>query len=341
MPLQFIRDDIVRIRADAIVNVVNVKHIQEGSIGRTLSDSTETLQFKEVYDRIRQCKVGQAVITDGYKLASKYIIHTIEPAWQGCKFGKEVQLRSCYRNSLKLAKSQNLNSIAFPLIFPEVSGYTQEKSMSIAVSEIRSFLKKSDILISLVISPSEHEQLRNQLFKPISSYIDARTAFSRRAVSTSSDIDTEQSFTCAVQIDCQCAQVNATRPMASTQANTKLRQYLDHVADSFTEMLLHFIESKGYQDVHVYQRANIDRRLFSKIRSNPQYKPSKNTAVALAVALRLNLDQTKDLLARAGYALSPASKFDLIVEYFIRDGNYNIHEINEALFAFDESLLGA
>ena len=89
-----------------------------------------------------------------------------------------------------------------------------------------------------------------------------------------------------------------------------------------------------------YEGTTYHRRLFSKIRSNPQNKPSKNTALVLAVALRLNLDQTKDLLARAGYALSPASRFDLIVEYFIRNGNFSIHEINDALFAFDESFLG-
>ena len=331
MPLQIIRNDITTMHVDAIVNAANVRLAQGGGVCGAIFAAAGADMLTAECASIGRCSVGEAVLTNGYALPAKHIIHVVGPVWQDGKHGEETLLRASYRNSLELAKSHNLESIAFPLISSGTFGYPKDQALSVAIAEIGSFLMKNNMDVYLVVYSTESFQLSKKLFHSISTFIDDNYVTSHWIKSGRADDEREWSL----------RSVMSTRPMPSAHFNASLDQAVNRVTETFTEMLLRLIDSKQYQDPEVYQRANIDRKLFSKIRCNPQYKPSKNTALALAVALRLNLDQTKDLLARAGYAFSPASKFDLIVEYFIRHENYNIYEINEALFTFDESLLGA
>ena len=323
MPLEIVRNDITKMSVDAIVNAANHRLQQGGGVCGAIFAAAGAEGLQAECSRIGYCAVGNAVLTSGYALPAKYIIHTVGPIWQGGTNNEKDLLASCYTNSLNLALEHGFGSVAFPLISSGIFGYPKDKALQVAISAIGDFLFRHEMTVYLVVFDKAAYTLSDKLFRSIRAYIDDNyaegPAFLRRKLCNAT------SFTV-----CEAP---------STFRN--LDDVVRHVDESFSEMLLRLIDESGRTDSDVYRRANLDRRLFSKIRSNLQYRPSKNTALALAVALELNLDQTADLLRRAGYALSPSSRFDLIVEYFIREGNYNIFEINEALFAFDESMLGA
>lgn len=337
MPLEIIRNDITKMRVGAIVNAANIHLKQGGGVCGAIFKAAGEAELQAECDRIGHCDVGSAVITNGYSLPAKHVIHSVGPVWKGGIQNEEALLSSCYTNSLKLAQEHNLTSIAFPLISSGIFGYPKDEALRIAISAIGSFLLKHEMMVYLVVFDKSAYTLSEKLFKSIETYIDDnyvdKHTHQRRIDNyemqeiRKMDFVEEESF--------------YPKILSIRSADSKLEDVVNHIGESFTQMLLRLIDESGMADPEVYKRANLDRKLFSKIRSNLNYKPSKNTALALAVALELNLDQTADLLRRAGYALSPSSRFDLIVEYFINEGNYNIFEINEALFAFDESMLGA
>ncbi len=330
MPFEIVRNDITRMRVGSIVNAANQRLKQGGGVCGAIFAAAGAQELQAECDGIGHCDVGSAVITGGYKLPAKYVIHAVGPIWQGGNHNEEALLSSCYTNSLHLAKERGLSSIAFPLISSGIFGYPKDEALRVAVSAIAEFLSEHEMNVYLVVFDRASFALGDKLFKSIKTYIDNNYV----------DEHTEHSRQNDHSVLWFEEEYRSEWPI-KTASHLSLSDVFNHVGESFSEMLLRLIDESGKTDPEVYKRANIDRRLFSKIRSNPAYKPSKNTALALAVALELNLDQTEDLLRSAGYALSPSSRFDLIVEYFINEENYNIYEINEALFAFDESLLGA
>jgi O-acetyl-ADP-ribose deacetylase (regulator of RNase III) len=322
MPLEIIRNDITKVQVDAIVNAANSTLLGGGGVDGAIHRAAGKELLAEC-KTLGGCKCGQAKITKGYKLPSRYVIHTVGPIWHGGKSNELELLANCYRNSLELAKEYKLESIAFPLISSGAFGMPKDKALNTAISVIGEFLLKNDMEVYIVVYDREALMLSEKVFMSIKQYIDERyiqdnyldnSIRSYKSLSTSYDIVEE--------------------------SRRSLDDILRHTDDTFSEMLLRLIDEKGMTDVEVYKRANIDRKLFSKIRNNIEYKPSKPTAVALAIALGLNIDETKDLLLRAGFALSRSTKFDIIIEYHIKRENYNIYEINKALFDFKEKTLG-
>jgi len=175
------------------------------------------------------------------------------------------------------------------------------------------------------------KQIDSRLFADIAAYIDDRYVVEHM------DSCAERRRSKVFRLE---ESVPVPKPVVSKQA-VSLRDALKQLDEGFSEMLLRKIDESGMTDAQCYKKANIDRKLFSKIKNNKHYKPSKTTAVALGLALELPMEELKNLLGKAGYSMTHASKFDIIVEYFVEQGNYDVFEINEALFAFDQSLIGA
>ena len=325
MPLIIVRNDIAKMSVDAIVNAAKESLLGGGGVDGCIHRAAGPELLQECRT-LGGCRTGEARITGAYRLPCKYVIHTVGPVWNGGRCGEREQLASCYRTSLALAKEHGCETVAFPLISSGIFGYPKDQALRVAVDAISGFLAENDMTVYIVIFDRAAYQIGNKLFADIAAYIDDHY------VDAHTDSRRERMRRIGVV---------ESRTLTAPMAASGLDEALAHLDAGFSETLLKLIDRSGKKDAEVYRKANVDRRLFSKIRNNPDYKPSKPTAVAFAIALELSLPETRDLIARAGYALSPSSKFDVIIEYFITQRDYDIFKINEALFAFDQSLLGA
>ena len=329
MPLIIVRNDITKMPVDAIVNAAKESLLGGGGVDGCIHRAAGPELLAECR-RLGGCKTGDAKITKAYLLPCRYVIHTVGPVWRGGGHGERELLASCYRTSLALAQAHNCETVAFPLISSGIFGYPKDQALRVAVDTIGEFLLGSDMTVYLVIFDRKAYQISGKLFADIAEYIDDHY------VDAHTDSRRERTRRMGV-VESRMLTAYEDAPMAVGG----LDEALAHLDAGFSETLLKLIDRSGKKDAEVYKKANVDRKLFSKIRNNPGYKPSKSTAIAFAIALELNLDETRELIARAGYALSASSKFDVIIEYFIGREKYDIFEINEALFAFDQSLLGA
>lgn len=331
MPLEIVRNDITKMTVDAIVNAANESLLGGGGVDGAIHRAAGA-GLLAACRTLGGCKTGRAKITGGYNLPAKYVIHTVGPIYKDGRQGEKALLESCYRASLALAKEHKCETVAFPLISSGAYRYPKDRALKVAVDVISDFLLENEMMVYIVIFDKAAYKISEKLFTDIAEYIDdnyvdEHTDYCYESMRISMPLQPIM----AAEI-CECEAMTAPDDLDS-----KLKQ----IDESFSQMLLRKIDEKGMTDAQCYKKANIDRKLFSKIRSDVHYKPSKPTAIAFAISLELSLDETEDMLKKAGFALSHSNKFDIIIEYFISKGNYNIFEINEALFAFDQSLLGA
>jgi O-acetyl-ADP-ribose deacetylase (regulator of RNase III) len=333
MPFKILRQDITKMEVDAIVNAANTELKMGGGVCGAIFKAAGASDLQAACDKLAPIRTGDAVITPGFLLPAKYVIHTAGPVYRDGLHGEEELLHSCYTNSLKLAVENGCESIAFPLISSGIYGYPKAEAFRVATAAIRAFIADYDIDVSLVLFDKAAFIIGEQLHGEIEAFIDENYI---------GDYDDSRRHGRLLDVEMDAIGTAVSQRLhEETYYQIKgIKDIIGNLDEPFSVTLLRLIDTKGKSDVEVYKRANLDRRLFSKIRSNKGYVPSKRTAIALAIALELSLDETEDLLARAGYALSKSQIFDVIIQYFIIRRKYDIYEINEVLFSYDQPLLG-
>ncbi len=344
MPFEIVRNDITKMRVDAIVNTANPRPVIGLGTDSMIHEKAgpELLAARQ---KIGSIDMGCAAITQAFDLQAKYVIHTVGPVWTGGSCGEESLLRNCYENSLKLALEHDCQTVAFPLISTGNYGFPKDKALQIAISAFSAFLLEHEMQIYLVVFDRTSFTLSEKLFQSVASYIDEHyvgecefatygaAPKKRRRIRRCRDAEICESSPVLRELP-HCASMPASKAVS-------LEDILREEDAGFSETLLKLIDDSGKRDSEIYKKALLSRQHFSKIRNNPDYKPTKPTAIALALALELDLNATKDLIGRAGYALTNSSKFDLIIRYAIEHCNYNLVEINCMLFEHDQSLLGS
>lgn len=334
MPFNIVRQDITKMKVDAIVNAANSGLVMGGGVCGMIFQEAGITDLKAACAKLSPIPTGTAVITPGFNLLSKYIIHAVGPIYSSIdpKQSEEV-LYSAYYNSLKIARENDCKSIAFPLISSGIYGYPKKDALIVATKAIRDFLLNEEMKVYLVIFDKESFEISEELVGNVKSYINENYVIEKQKA-TYSIRNTVSRKKAQVPRD-----IMVFQKQILPQENA-IEGMVEKLDEPFNIILFRLIDAKGKSDVEIYKKANIDRKLFSKIRTGKGYNPSKRTALALAIALELNLDETEDLLKRAGYSLSHSQKFDVIIEYFIINKKYDIFEINDVLFQFDLPLLG-
>lgn len=338
MPFTIVRQDITKMTVDAIVNAANTDLAMGGGVCGAIFKAAGAQELQAACNQVAPIKTGEAAITPSFALPCKYVIHAVGPVYRHWNAQQsEALLRSAYTESLRLASKNHIQSIAFPLISSGIFGYPKDEALKVASSAITDYLQSSDMDVFLAVFDKTAFAVSEKLLGEIESYIDEHYVEEHR-IRRRDLLDVERE---ALSDD---AIINFNAPMPSmaapAAAGTGIDELVGNLDEPFGKTLLRLIDTKGKTDVEVYKRANIDRKLFSKIRTGKGYMPGKRTILALAIALELTLDETDDLLERAGFALSRSQKFDVIVEYFIVSGRFDIFEINEVLFKYDQPLLG-
>ena len=343
MPFQIIRADITKVKADAIVNTANPEVAIGAGVDSAIYKAAGKELLLEARAKIGVLNPGEVGITPAFNLDAKDIIHASGPWWEGGDKGEIELLRKCYDRSLSLAFENGCGSIAFPLLATGTYAFPKRLGIEIAIDSFTTFLEEHEMDIFLVVFGEKSVQISGELGEEVRSFID------NDYVEAALDVEYGSAHPAREDTILFGAHHQAMRrPAASIptaaapsmpaaaapKANLSLDDALKGMyTDTFEKHLQKYINKKGLKNSEVYASANISKQYFSKLLKG-QVKPSKEKVLALAVGLRLNMDETVDFLRLAGYALSPISQTDVIVEYFIRHKDYNVMKIDVVLFDY-------
>lgn len=324
-------------RCDAIVNTANTKPIIGSGCDYAVYKAAGKRRLSEYREKnIGEVSEGDVFLTPGFWLPARYIIHAVSPLYIDGAHGEEEKLRVCYRKSLSLAWEQRCRSIAFPVISTGSFGYPKEEGIRIAADEIQAFLQNHEMLIYLVVFDARSARYGKRFDKDLQAYIDENYVdakhheeYSVQTMALRCDLDDESISSYEDDLYEEDSDEDSEEENEFTELDeSKLEERMKHLTDSFSEYLLYLIEEKGMTNADVYKRALVDKKTFSKIKNHTDYHPQKMTAMCLCMGAKLNLDETRDLLARAGYALSPCDKTDIIFSYFIENQIYDMIELD-------------
>jgi len=332
MPLQIIRQDITKMKVDAIVNPTNEKMVGDSGVDLAVHEGAGPL-LDEACAKLAPLGLGCVKLTKGYNLPANYIIHTSGPVWKDGLNGESILLKSCYSEALRTAVEQGFQTLAFPLISSGTYGYPKDRVLRFAVEVIRDFLTTHELTVYICICDRTSYEFSQKLYADIQAFM--------TEPDEQEDAPECESLFLNDEVVCDCKEAPCAPQIIGSVKGKTLYEYMKEMDKPFGYKLFDWIDKRGMTDVECYKKANIDRKTFSKIKSNPgKYRPSKQTAVAFAIALHLDLEETQDLLASAGMTLSRCQTFDKIIRYFIQKKVYDIYVINEALFEFDQVCLG-
>ena len=352
MPFKIVRNDITKMQVDVIVNTANPKPKYSSGTDTAVYKAAGEEELLAERKKIGYMNEGEVAITPGFKLPAKYIIHAVSPLYIDGASGEEEKLRDCYKKSLVLAAKHECKSIAFPLIATGSFGYPKEEGMRIALDEINAFLMRQDMLVYLVVFDTAATKLGFNLYPDLEAYIDHNYVCEKREEEYGDryfgsvrrcdpGYDAYRRDREALEVKLKCPPICENSKASAKfdddyydfleEAESALKERMKHLSDTFQEYLMYLIQVKKLTNAEVYKRAIVTKQLFSKVKLNPQYHPDKATAMRLCVGAKLNLDETKDLLARAGYALSPCDKRDIIFSFFIEHEVFDMIEIDIAL----------
>lgn len=345
MPFEIVRNDIANMQVDAIVNAASRLPRVNSGVDSAIHKKAGPLLL-EARKEIGYIHPGTAAITPAFDLDAKYVIHAATPVWEDGKHHEELHLMNTYRMCLELAREKNCESIAFPLLASGNHGFPKNKALQAAITAFSGFLMEHDMQIYLVVFGKDSVQLSEKLVHKVRCYIDERYIAAFEAETYGGIDERSRQDRYKLRRYMELREERMATPCAAEVCEEApcfedLDTFLKKKDAGFVETLKDLIKQSGQKNSTIYKRANMSKQHFSKLINNPDSVPTKATAISLALALKLNLAQTQDLIGRAGYALTNSSVFDLIIQYHIQHKIYNVIEIDIVLYKFDQNLLSS